>query len=246
MRPRHPDWYYREYARVFARGSQYDDETRLVDKLARIRGKRVEEIGGGTGEHSRRLLRLGPLSLDVLDQDIESCWILSRLFSHDRTVRVVCADGFQATFIPCYDAVVAMYSIVLEGIETEEELLARLQAVTARLLPGGQFLFEAIDAEASSRVYEGGKPTSVVDRHGDSATITSDYGPSRLWIRYEGLLGGTSISYDVVLFSTTEQRLRNLVRDSRLGKCTVIPLDPNRRRLLVSVFLDRTHGSSAS
>jgi|GEM_PF-2638154 len=228
---KHPAWYYEVFSSVFSFQRDYEYEGRVINLLAPIEGRIVEEIGAGTGEHARELVKYRPSRLLLVDSDPAAAAQLRQRF-RQRFVTVETADGFAKRPGPFADVIVCLYSILQLGVESEG-VASRFDSLVQRLSPGGSVVFEFIDTQVSRSVYPEGKVTEIIHSGNDELRIWTTYGERTMTIHYQGRVGRHAIAYAPRFASITRSFVEGVVRrNSELTLTAITALDSAGRRLI--------------
>jgi spermidine synthase len=231
----HPEWYYSDYDRIFGRGNSYTEEIANFASMTSLKSADIQEIGAGTGNHAAILLQYPIASIELVDCDPQAITILRKRFVNNPRVSINCSNGFSMEMFHKYDMVYSMYSVALQEVETITAFKSRLVSVRKRLRPGGVFIFEAIDAVVSEKIFPAGMKSvlSVGDSIHDRVFVSSFYNKNTVTVQYEGILNGSSIKYSVHMLRVHRNLLTEMVDDVFDMTSSVFALDQYGRRLLI-------------
>ena len=209
-------------------------------------GARVLDLCCGPGRHSVLLAKHG---YQVTGLDLSEPYLdLARRAATDCRVafEIVSADMRAIPFEDYFDAVINMYSS-FGYLESEEEDLKVLEAVSRSLKPGGRFLLDMLNREWAIANY------IQIDWHSeDDGTLyvehrTLDLQSSRMRVRFVIVdpNGGrhNSIGHDIRLYTLTE--MTRLLRRVGFGKIEVFggfdsePYEIGLRRMILCARKDR-------
>lgn len=230
----HPYWYYTNYTKIIARSEEaYDRDVRTISSIEPLKGKHIQEVGAGTGEHAIRLLKYGAASIHLVDTDPEAVKLLNTTFSHLDNAYVIHGDGFALTTPSPFDIIICMYSVILQGIDDMTKLEGRFRHVLSQIKSQGVLFIEVIDYDVSMVVYPPGLVTTVYEDSNSNVQICSHYAPNHITIMYFGKLNDIDISYNVSIFGVTHHSLSRLFQSLNMTDFSFVPLDEHKRRLLV-------------
>ncbi|HEY6457805.1 MAG TPA: methyltransferase domain-containing protein [Steroidobacteraceae bacterium] len=232
---KHPHWYFTFYSQLFDRGALYAAEARAICQGTSPIGQSVQEIGAGTGGHAAAMLALGVEQLELLDVEEEATDVLRERFAADNRVTIVLGNGFHRKSGSPFDLVYCMYSVATQSCDSIKELIGRIDTVIHRVKPGGRYVFEAIDYEASSKIYPPGLRTCVFDGLEGQVYIESIYMPNALRIVYSGHLAGNSISYTVRMLRFSRREIAEALSQVSHLSIGFENLDEQGRRVLCRV-----------
>ena len=228
----HPDWYYKYYGQVFTLGREYDNEVNQINRLAQLEGKKIQEIGAGTGEHSFRLLAKDPSYLQLVDFDVEAVDILQGMFKDKCNVDIIHGDGFGESVNGIFDVVICMYSIVVQLVNTLEELNHRLDVLIDRLTKGGYFFVEVVDYDICKKIYEVCNQSCLFTDEQNEVMVRAEYSPSKLHFVYSGELDRKNILYRVSLLRLNRTDLIEVLESKCLADYGILNLDTRGRRII--------------
>lgn len=233
----HPSWYYSNYSKIIARSAaDYAHEIDTISHMVPLHGKKVQEVGAGTGEHASRILQMDVSYLELIDIDIEAFDILQRRYGHEPNVLLRHSDGFATTSDITFDVIICMYSIVLQNISTQSKLERRINHLLQQIAPRGVLFAEIIDCNVSREVYPANSPTTIYKDTNSNVQIQSSYAQEIMTISYSGVLNGVPISYDVSMYATSKDSVVSLLKSLAITDFQLVKLDEYGRRLLVSVW----------
>lgn len=136
----------RQYAAIYDElysGKDYDAEARLITEICADHGLAGEvsllDFGCGTGEHARRLDRLG-FRVVGLDRSLE----MLRVARSKTNIGYVCSDLSALALQGSFDVGIAMFAVVGYLLENADVFLRRLHE---HLRPGGLFIFDRWDGD---------------------------------------------------------------------------------------------------
>lgn len=212
----HPDWYYERYDEIFGvhtPGDRFRESARLIEEIAPLEGRSVQEIGAGTGSLARALLASSPASLELVDDDPTAVTMLEAAFAGDAKVSVRQGDGFDGSWTQFYDRVVATYSIILQDVDSHG-LKTRIRTLASRLHHDGVVVFEWIDATVSAEVFRDGIQTIVWEAGDSKLHVSSHYGEGTMQIAYGGTIDGRPVDYSVRLLGISQPEMDSLCREA--------------------------------
>lgn len=231
----HPEWYYKYYNRVLTTRRDYDNEINLIDKVVGLKGKRVQEIGAGTGEHSVRLLSKEVSCLELVDFDPAAAEILKCRFRMNGNVSIRCADGFSRIGNQRYDVIVCMYSVILLSAVSIQELYRRFEALVRRADSGGHIFFEIVDYDICLATFQENVEANLYKNGINEVNVRTDYSEKQLSFVYTGKLDGKEIHYTASLLRLNRRDLLEFLRSKEKSEVGCIDLDGLQRRILVWV-----------
>ncbi len=114
----HPWWYYQYYDSIFSHNRNYLEDIDIISKFKSIKGSVVQEIGAGTGKHSKKILEKQPAELHLIDYDTKSINLLKKKFSNLKHIKYSCADAFKDTSNANsdFDLVISTFSIIAAAL----------------------------------------------------------------------------------------------------------------------------------
>ncbi len=229
----HPDWYYKYYDKVFSKEKNYYYEIEQIDAIVSLAGKKVQEVGSGTGEHAIRILAKNPSYLELLDFNRKAINILEGRFKEKNNVKILYENGFGDTVDGIFDVVICMYSIIVQSIETFEELENRLKTIFRRIRKGGYLFFETIDYDICKTIYKEGSQSNIYKNANDEVIIKTEYSENKINFIYSGKLDNQKISYKVSLFNLNKKQLLDFFTLNNISDNGFISLDKSNRRQLI-------------
>ena len=222
----HPGWYYYYYDEIFGWSRDYPKEIAMINDIASLKNKVVEEIGAGTGRHTEQILKLNPRIVRAIDYDDQAVGILKEKFKQDSKIQIIKGDGFiRDTSV---DIIICLYSI-FQQTEEKTILKKRIDNLIGRLDAYGCDIFvECIDTnkhktQEFTLIYESGQ-----DYLGIKSEKT-DYGVK---IVYQGIVNNENVVYEVPLCDCPLY----LFEINSSIKYEIIPLTKSGRKRIIHIF----------
>ncbi|OGM75823.1 hypothetical protein A2382_00680 [Candidatus Woesebacteria bacterium RIFOXYB1_FULL_38_16] len=144
------DIFYKYYDNMFA-DKDYTKETKFIWEMTKTYGvgevKKVLEIGAGTGNHTKEILKRDIEELFAVDIDPEMVVRLKKKLGLKRNLKIVEGEVDQLRE-KNFDLTLAMFNVVTY-IDSEKQLKQFFSQVYSRLKPGGIFVFDVWNGVAA-------------------------------------------------------------------------------------------------
>lgn len=235
-----PDWYYPLFDKVFAPSRDYAAEIELVNRIDAMRGRIVEEIGTGTGNHLAEIVLRSPQKARGIDIDLAACRLASTRFEMAPTVEIVCADGFAADDRDV-DILVSFYCLPQQS-QTLEDCVRRMDACFSRARAAGCSLWvEWMDVDR--HLFANGRrpPQVVYEDSGRAISIVTTAAPWGTEIVYSANDHGNKSEYRVPICHLPMELLKVEAARHGLG-VEAYPLSPSGRKLMLRFALPSLGG----
>lgn len=229
----HPDWYYKHFNDVFSLKKQYDFEIEQIEIISSLESKKIQEIGAGTGEHARRLIKKNIEYLELVDYDLNSIEILERYFGCNPVVGIHFRDGFRDGVWNHFDIVISMYSAILLNITDVQTLSRRIDIILERINKKGVFIFEIVDCDVTLAIRKEGHTTILKENDNQKISVQTSYSQNQTHLTYTGNLDNKEIYYRASLLSINKTNILSLLSNKTISDIGTIKLDEIGRRLLV-------------
>lgn len=231
---KHPNWYYKHFNDVFSAKKEYDFEIDQITTISPLESKRVQEIGAGTGEHARRILKKNIEYLELVDYDANSVEILERRFGSNPLVRIRFGDGFRDGIWNCFDLVISMYSAILLNIADEQALSSRIDILLERIAKKGILIFEIVDRDVTLAVRKEGHTTILKENDKQKISVQTSYSQNQVHLTYAGHLDNRNVYYRASLLSINKNKILSLLnKKNKISDIGAVNLDKCGRRVLV-------------
>lgn len=210
----HPEWYYKKFDTIFSAEGRCAKDVVSINSLVEIKGKVIQEVGAGTGNHAIEIIKYQPSSLSLIDIDPNSVEILKNRFSKENFITISCRDGLKPReYSKKFDLIICMYSVVQQCIDDFDLFFI---SIRESILQGCFFIFEFIDIEISKIIYPSSAKTEIYNKHDGQVYISSTYEGSKTTIKISGILEEYEINYSVTLANLTKNHLFFAARNTGL------------------------------
>ncbi len=233
--PQHPSWYFNKYDSIFLSKNRCAEDIITVNRLREIKGKNVQEIGAGTGNHAFEILNYKPTSLTLVDYEQEAISILKKRFFGYEHVEVEKGNGLQKKGHNKYDLILCMYSIVQQNINRNNSLDKILNLIMCSMNKNSYFLFEFIDHNVSQKLYHNESETEIHKTKNEIVKISSKYEYTHTIISYTGILSDEIINYKIKIDNLEREDISDYAKNSNT-RFKIEPLDSFGRRNIACLW----------
>jgi len=209
----HPWWYYSFYNSIFSYNRNYKEEIDILLKNITIQGLTVQEIGAGTGNHSKYILEKNPLRLQLIDSDIDSISSLKNQITNYSNISYLNVDGFSnlTEFNSKIDLVISTFSII-QQVSKIDEFRKRCFNVVKRLRNDCYFVFEFIDYDIAKFQFVEKQKNLLFSDENSNIYISSKNKKQHTIIEYSGILNNKEIFYKIELINLSCIQIENQLR----------------------------------
>lgn len=150
--------YYKNFAKVydeFMSFCDYDEWVSLIERFiveSGVEGKKLLEIGCGTGEILKRLQnKYECTGLDLSENMLK----IAQTKLKNKDIKLFLGDMREFNTGEKYDIIVALFDTI-NHLTSQEELLDTLNSVKSSLNENGIFIFDLVDREFMNEMFHGG------------------------------------------------------------------------------------------